>query len=339
MYCLIKKLSIIIAVGLAICLLSGCSNLNHMNSEDEKLVSDTGFYFDTVIQIGIVHEDAEALLDECLSICQELENTFSKTKEESELYRVNHRTKNQLEISDDLAYVIALGLEYGELTEGAFDITICPLSDLWDFKSENPVIPSKEAIQEALQKIDYRSVHLESKTDCENSINLLTFEKEDTMLDLGAIAKGYAADKLKEYLVSQGVKCGYINLGGNVQTIGVKTNGECWNIGIQEPFTDRGTVLETVEVDDQSVVSSGIYERYFEMDGKIYHHVLNPKTGYPVETDLDQITVVCDESALGDVISTSSLLLGEEKAKILMGETGFSNVWLHLGDRCAMIKQ
>lgn len=339
MYCLIKKLSKIIAVGLAAVLLSGCSNANNVNSGNEKLVSDTGFYFDTVIQLSIVHENAEALLDECFSMCQEFETIFSKTKEESELFQVNHRTENQVTISDDLAYVIALGLEFGELTEGAFDITICPLSDLWDFKSENPVIPSEAEIQEALEKVDYRKVHLERQMKDGKEIHVLMFDEDDIMLDLGAIAKGYAADKLKDYLVAQGVESGYINLGGNVQTIGVKINGACWNIGIQEPFTDRGTILETVEVDGQSVVSSGVYERYFEWDGKIYHHVLDPKTGYPVETDLDQITVVCDESALGDVVSTSCLLVGEEKAKILLEEMGFSNVWLHLSDRCAMIKQ
>lgn len=339
MYRLINKLSIMIAVSLTVVLLSGCSSFYAGNKDEEKLVSDTGFYFDTVIQLSIVHDNGEVLLDECFLMCQELENIFSKTKEDSELYKVNHRTENQLVVSDDLAYVIGLGLEYGELTEGAFDITICPLSDLWDFKSENPVIPSEEEIRNSLEKIDYRKVHLEKKDENENQKNILTFEEDYTMLDLGAIAKGYAADKLKSYLTAQGVESGYINLGGNVLTIGVKTNGESWNIGIQEPFADRGTVLETVEVNDQSVVSSGIYERYFEMDGKIYHHVLNPKTGYPVETDLDQITVVCDESAVGDVVSTSCLLLGEESAKALMEESGFSNIWLHLNDRCAMIKQ
>lgn len=327
MYCLIKKLSIIIAAGLATVLLSGCSSLN----AKEELVSDTGFYFDTVIQISIVHEDAKSLLEDCFSMCGELEDTFSKTRASSELYQVNHRTENEVIISDDLAYVISLGLKYGDLTDGAFDITICPLSDLWDFKSEEPVVPEDAAIQEALEKVDYRKVHLNG--------NILTFEQDGIMLDLGGIAKGYAADRIKEYLISEGVESGYINLGGNVQTIGKKTNGECWNIGIQEPFTDRGTVLSTVEVEDQSVVSSGIYERYFEIDGTLYYHVLDPKTGYPVKTDLDQVTVVCDESALGDVISTSCLLLGEEQAEKFIEEIGFSNIWLRLGDRCAMIKQ
>ena len=327
MYCLIKKLSIIIAAGLATVLLSGCSSLN----EKEELVSDTGFYFDTVIQISIVHEDAKSLLEDCFSMCGKLEDTFSKTRESSELYQVNHRTENEVIISDDLAYVISLGLKYGDLTDGAFDITICPLSDLWDFKSEKPVVPEDAAIQEALEKVDYRKVHLNG--------SILTFEQDGIMLDLGGIAKGYAADRIKEYLISEGVESGYINLGGNVQTIGKKTNGECWNIGIQEPFTDRGTVLSTVEVEDQSVVSSGIYERYFEIDETLYYHVLDPKTGYPVKTDLDQVTVVCDESALGDVISTSCLLLGEEQAEKFIEEIGFSNIWLRLGDRCAMIKQ
>ncbi len=328
MYCLIKRLSKIIAVCLTTIMLSGCSNIN---TEDEKLVSDTGFYFDTVIQISIVHEDAAELLDECFSMCDKFENIFSKTKESSELYQVNHRKENQIKVSDDLAYVISLGLEYGEITEGAFDISICPLSDLWDFKSDDPSIPDAGEIQKALTKVDYRKIHLNG--------NMLTFDQSDIMLDLGGIAKGYVADELKAYLMDQGVESGYINLGGNVQTIGVKTDGKCWNIGIQKPFTDRGTVLTTVEVDGQSVVSSGIYERYFEMNDKQYYHILDPKTGYPVTTDLHQVTVVCDESALGDIISTSCVILGEERAKKLMEEIGFSNIWLHLDDQCAMIRQ
>ena len=308
--------------------LSGC---NHLKVENSKSVSATGFYFDTTIQLQIVHEDADALIDGCFELCQELELIFSRTNPKSELYQLNHRSESTVEVSDHLAYVISLGLEYSEKTDGIFDITICPVSDLWDFKSEAPQVPSDADIQNALKKVDYQKVHIDENT--------VIFDSEDTMLDLGAIAKGYAADVLKEYLVSNDVESGFINMGGNVQTIGTKTDGSAWNIGIQKPFTDRGTVLETVAVENQSVVSAGIYERYFELNGTLYYHILDPATGYPVKTDLNQVTVISDESALGDILSTWCLLMGDSAAQEFIQEIGFSNIWLHLDDQCAMIRQ
>lgn len=309
-------------------LLTGCRSGMRTGTEE---FSRSGFYFDTSISIKIYDEQGEALLKKCFSLCNDLEYTFSRTLRDSELYQVNHRSENQVEISDDLANVIGLGLEYGRKTNGAFDITICPVAELWDFKSEDPEVPSAEALKEALEKVDYTSVHLNENT--------LTFDRSDTMLDLGAIAKGYAADQLKKLLLEADVKSAVINLGGNVQTIGTKPDGTPWNVGIQKPFAPSGETLAVVEVTDQSVVCTGVYERYFELNGKRYHHVLDPKTGYPVETDLDQITIICGESALADALSTSCLLLGEEQAKVLLEENGFSNTWLHLDERCAMIKQ
>ncbi len=327
---MIKKTRILFGVGLILifCLFTACAA--DKESEPEP-VSRSGFYFDTNITIKVYDEQGEALLKKCFSLCNELEYSFSRTLEDSELYRVNHRTSNTVEISEHLAQVISLGLEFGEKTDGAFDITICPVADLWDFKSENPQMPDQADIDAALEKVDYRKVHLNGTT--------LTFDSDDTMLDLGAIAKGYAADQIKELLLEEGVESAVINLGGNVQTIGSKPDGTPWNVGIQKPFSPSGETLTVVEAVDESVVCTGVYERYFEKDGVRYHHVLDPKTGYPVETDLDQITVICEESAMADVLATSCLLIGEEQSKQLLEEIGFSNTWLHLTERCAMIKQ
>lgn len=335
MYRLMKKLTWVFIVSLTACMLSGCS----ISDKNKEPVSETGFYFDTVIQISIVHENGEELLKECFSICQELENTFSKTKTDSELYQVNHRTDDQVEISEHLYNVIQVGLDFGAWTEGAFDITIAPLTDLWDFKNEPWTIPNASDLANAAAHVDYTNVHLEYIEEQGIKKRILTFDSRETMLDLGGLAKGYAADCLKEFLMDAGVEHGFINLGGNVQTIGAKVDGSSWKIGIQEPFEGRGTVLSTVEVKDQSVVSSGIYERYFQINGELYHHVLDPFTGYPFEASLDQVTVVCDSSLIGDAVSTSCLLLGEEKSKELLENIGFSNVWLHLDERCVMIKQ
>lgn len=325
-----KKTRVLFGMGLTLILFLITACAAEKEAEPEP-VSRSGFYFDTNITIKVYDEQGEALLKKCFSLCNELEHTFSRTLEDSELYQVNHRTSNEVEISDHLAEVIALGLEFGEKTDGAFDITICPVAELWDFKSENPQVPDQADIDTALKKVDYRKVHLNGTT--------LTFDSEDTRIDLGAIAKGYAADQIKELLLEEGVESAVINLGGNVQTIDSKPDGTPWNVGIQKPFSSSGEILTVVEAVDESVVSAGVYERYFEVNGVRYHHVLNPKTGYPVETDLDQITVVCEEAALADVLVTSCLLIGEEQAKQILEEIGFSNTWLHLDDRCAMIKQ
>ena len=158
--------------------------------------------------------------------------------------------------------------------------------------------------------MDASSVHLDGNT--------LTFDREDTELDLGALAKGYAADRLKAWLEEQGIGSALINLGGNVHTVGSRPDGSPWRVGIQVPFADRGVTDRVIEVSGQSVVSSGIYERYFELDGIIYHHVLDPDTGYPVENGLAQVTVVSDNSLLGDALSTTCLLLGREQAEELL---------------------
>lgn len=148
--------------------------------------------------------------------------------------------------------------------------------------------------------------------------NKLTFAKEGMGLDLGAIAKGYIADKMKEFLVSKGVKSATINLGGNVLCIGKKTDNTPFRIGIQKPFADRSETIAILDIEDKSVVSSGIYERYFEKDGTFYHHILNPDTGYPYDNHLVSVTIISDQSMDGDGLSTSCFALGLEKGMELI---------------------
>lgn len=323
-----KRKTVLSLLILAALFLEACAS---GSAKEPAEYSRSGFYFDTSISIKVYDEQGEALLEKCFSLCDKMERTFSRTREDSELYQVNHRTADQVEVSDELAAVVELGLKYSRMTEGAFDITICPVSELWDFKARQPSLPREEDLDEALKKVDYRAVHLEG--------NVLKFDRSDTKMDLGAIVKGYAADRLKELLLQEGVESALINLGGNVQTIGTRPDGKPWNVGIQKPFAKSGETIFVAEVTDQSVVCTGVYERCFELDGKRYHHVLDPTTGYPADTDLDQVTIICGESALADVLATCCLILGEERGLDLLEESGFSNTWLHLDDRCVMIEQ
>lgn len=278
-----------------------------------------GTYFDTAISLMIYGDDAQAWMKSAVSICRRMENTLSAQKETAELYQVNHRHEQTVEVSDDLAACIREGLKYSEMSDGAFDITILPVKELWDFESgdHEGKVPDDEDIREQLKKVDYTQVHLDG--------NQLSFDSSDTMIDLGGIAKGYISGKLKDYLKKEGCTSALINLGGNISTIGTKPDGSAWNVGIQKPFDSRGEVLTTVRVSDESVISSGIYERYFKSGGKLYHHILDQRTGKPAETDLDQVTVVGEDDAAGDALATIGIVLGKEKTEQFLSDHGLAD--------------
>ena len=215
-------------------------------------------------------------------------------------------TEDTYQVSASLAELVSKGLDYSVLSEGAFDIAIEPLTSLWDFTAENPKVPKDSLIQAALPKCNYHNISVDTDK------NEITLKTDDTAIELGAIAKGYIADRLKDYLVSQDVKSAIINLGGNVLCIGEKTDNSAFKIGIQKPFADRSETIAVMDIRDKSVVSSGIYERCFEQDGTLYHHLLNPKTGYPYDNGLIAVTIISDQSVDGDALSTTCFALGLE---------------------------
>lgn len=262
----------------------------------------SGTYFDTIVQVEAWGTDRETL-DHCKELCTYYENLLSPSIEESEIYKINQSHGLPVTVSDETAELLRLGIYYGELSGGKFDITIASASDLWNFTdSKDRVFPDSLALEEAVSHIDYRCVKIDGST--------VTLTDPEAKIDLGGIAKGYIADRLKDYLTSAGVGHALINLGGNVLTLGGRCDGSDFRIGIQKPFSEDGTVLGTVSVSDSSVVSSGDYERYFEKDGVIYHHILDPDTGYPVQNDLDQVTIISDRSVDGDALSTTCYVLG-----------------------------
>lgn len=293
-------------------LFSGCAGSEAAQQKADAPISETGFKLNTMVTVTIYDSQNRSLLTQCMELCDQYETIFSRTDENSELYRLNHRlltpldkSTNTYTVSQPLAELISDGLSYSQAVDGAFDIAIAPLTSLWDFTGENPEVPDDEAIQQAISLCSYKNVTVNNRE--------ITFTSPDTMLDLGAVAKGYIADKLKEYLVSQGVKSAIIDLGGNVICIGGKSDDTPFKIGIQKPFADRNETAAIMDIRDKSVVSSGIYERYFEKDGQLYHHILNPKTGYSYDNDLVSVTIISDKSIDGDGLSTSCFALGLEK--------------------------
>ena len=278
---------------LLLLLLCGCSQ-----DENKALNSETRFLLDTACTVSADCDDET--LSGAFAVCEELERLLSRTVKGSDVYRLNE-TDGFVSVSDDTLRLLEKSVYYGNLTDGKFDITVCPVSELWDFK--NQIVPSRSEIAEALKNVDYHSIEIKG-----NTANL-----NGKKIDLGGIAKGYITDKVISYFESKGVKKALVNLGGNIGMTGK------FNIGIRKPFTEE--ILLNMPLENKSAVTSGIYERYIEKDGEIYHHVLDPATGYGVKNELSEVTVIGDNSVDCDALSTVCLLLGTEKGKEIIENT------------------
>ena len=278
---------------LLLLLLCGCSQ-----DENKALNSETRFLLDTACTVSADCDDET--LSGAFAVCEELEKLLSRTVKGSDVYRLNE-ADGFVSVSEDTLRLLEKSVYYGSLTDGKFDITICPVSELWDFK--NQIVPSRSEIAEALKNVDYHSIEIKG-----NTANL-----NGKKIDLGGIAKGYITDKVISYFESKGVKKALVNLGGNIGTKGK------FNIGIRKPFTEE--ILLNMPLENKSAVTSGIYERYIEKDGEIYHHVLDPATGYGVKNELSSVTVIGNNSANCDALSTACLLLGTEKGKEIIENT------------------
>ena len=301
-----RILTLILAASL---FLSGCSGLPSESKSSQDL-SYTDMLFDTVIKIQILDSSDEQVLDGLKKLCKKYDTMFSTTNENSELYKLNHANGSPVTVSGETARLIREGIHYSELSDGAFDLTIEPVSALWDFKADNPEVPSPDAIAEAVSHVDYTKISMDGNT--------VTLGDPKAGIDLGAIAKGYIADQVKKYLKKNGVRHAIINLGGNVDVIGTKLDGSKYNIGIQKPFDESGEAITSVQLKDQTVVTSGIYERYFKKNGKLYHHILDPRTGYPCDNNLYSVSIITNSSTKADALSTTCFLLGYKKGMELI---------------------
>lgn len=297
----IKNTLSIIVLCAMVATLCSCS----LPSKNDKGYTKNGFYLDTIITITLYCDDAKEQVNNCFKIAEKYDNLLSRTKENSDVSRINNAKGQFVEVDADTIELVNQGIYYGELSNGAFDITIGRLTTLWDI--QNRTVPPTEAEIADKAGFSYKNIEVNG-----NSVRLLS-DKE--MIDLGGIAKGYIADKIKEYLLSQGINEGVINLGGNVVCLDKKNGKTEYNIGIQKPFDESGQPLCSVSVYNKSIVTSGDYQRYFEYNGVKYHHILDVVTGYPVENDLDSVTIISDSSTAGDALSTIAFTYGLDKGK------------------------
>lgn len=291
----------------ALLLLSGCSVLP---KKQNQVYTDA--LFDTVIQIEIYDSAGEEILKGCEEICKKYDSMFSNKIEDSEISRINNAGGAPVEVSPETVTLIKKAIYYSDLSNGVFDITIAPVSNLWDFHADEPVPPAAETVAEAASHVDYKNILIR-----DNTIQLLD---PYAAIDVGAIAKGYIADRLKDYLKDHGIRHALINLGGNVLAMGKKLDGSDYNIGIQKPFDHTGEPITSIRLSDKSVVTSGTYQRYFESEGKMYHHILDPHTGYPCENNLHSVTIITNSSLTADALSTTCFLLGYDKGLRLVNQ-------------------
>ena len=303
---LIIFLTIFLALSLCACGQSGAAK------------TEQAFLLDTVVTVTYYDAaDRGAVLD-ALALCRDYERVFSRTDPESELYRLN--AAGTMAVSPDLREVLALALSYCERSGGRYDVTMGAVSALYDFSGDAHA-PDPGALAAALSHVGWEKVRIEG--------DMVTLEDPEAALDLGSAAKGWIADRMKDFLCSSGVRHAILSLGGNILCIGGKPDGTDYKIGIQYPEKDAQALAARVAVRDASVVTSGVYERFFVEDGVTYHHLLDPATGLPLDTGLLAVSVVGPCSAHCDALSTVCFALGAAEGKALIdGLDGYEAVFI-----------
>lgn len=277
-------------------------------------VSNESFYFDTICSISIYDmEDmskdrALKVINKAFKVCEHYDKLLGKNNVGGDIYNINHAQGKPVECDAETVDIVKRGIKYGDMTDGKFDITVGKAEDLWDFHGNKNVPPDKADLEAAMKYVDYRQIKVDGNT--------ITMGTDKGEIDLGGIAKGYIADKLADFLEKEGVSEAIISLGGNIECIGNK-GGEDFNIGIEKPYSDQSSIVGATGINNGTIVTSGVYERYFEYKGKKYHHILDSKTGMPIDSDVIGVSIKGkrSQSVDCDALATICLIYGSEKGK------------------------
>lgn len=310
-----KKPFFLLVFAITILLVICLTSCGLFQRENVKKYTKSAFLLDTYVSVSVYKEDQLPAVDMCLEKIREYEKVFSRTDPESELYRLNSLVS--MEVSDELFQLISSSLHFCELTNGRLDISMGAVSAMYGFSSDSPTLPPASDIASALEHSGWKKIKLDGKC--------ITLSDPEAQIDLGAVAKGYIADRLAELLTDSGVESAVIDLGGNILCLGSKPDGSDFSVGIQYPYKDTSTVITQVSLSDMSVVTSGVYQRFFEKDGKTYHHILDPDTGYPVDNSLLSVSIISKKSADCDALSTAVFALGLEDGMELVDS--LDGVW------------
>ena len=301
-----KKLYIFLVLLILLLGLNACSFNN-------ETITKTHFALDTYITITVYSKKDAKIIDEAFSLCDEYDALLSKTSKNGDIVKLENNRFNYMEVSEHTINIVNIYKRLYDISEKKLDCTIGSVSNLWNFKEITSTTPDSNDIQNALN-----SVNLDYLVADGNRLALIS---DTACLDFGAVAKGYISDCIKAYLIENGVKHAILNFGGNVLTIGPRPDGNNYIVGIQTPFEENEEIITSVSINDKAVITAGIYERYIESDNEIYHHILDPFTGYSADTDLISASIICDNAAIGDAYSTICILLGKDKALELINNT------------------
>ena len=298
----VAAMCVILVAGMTACGKKTDSVQSESVSENEKYSSDI-FAMDTYMSLTAYGAKAQDAVTAAIHEIQRLDAMFSVGNTGSDVTIAN--TQGSATVSDETVYLVEQSLEISRKTDGAFDITIYPVMELWGFTTKNYKVPQVDELQETLKRVSYENVSLK-----DHELVL----KNNAQIDFGGIAKGYTSSRVMQIFKEYGIEHGMVNLGGNVQTLGTKTDGTAWRVAIQSP-QGGNQYLGILETSDQAVITSGGYERYFEENGVTYHHIIDPKTGYPSDSDLTSVTIVCADGTKADALSTSFFVMGLQNAE------------------------
>lgn len=287
-------------------------------SSGDKSRTATVFAMDTFISVSAYSD--EETLESVTRLMLDLDNKLSRTKPESDIGRLNAAGKDPVELSNDAAALLSDALYYCADSDGVFDITVAPVTDLWNINGDNPQIPSTDKLADALMNVNYKYLTVNGDD--------AQFLCDGMKCDLGGIAKGYAADRANELLHTRGVTSALLEIGSSVYILGTKPDGSEYKVGIRDPEGDASKYVGTVDLKDRYITSSGDYERFFEVGGERYCHIFDTSTGWPVDNELHSVTVITESGTLGDYLSTYLFCLGLENGLRRCRENGISALFI-----------
>lgn len=299
MYILNRFFSLIMIFSLLF--LSACNGSGEKNSKQVSTnpASRTEFLMGTVVTVKIYDKDKDEIVDLAFNRIENLARRITTEETASEISQINQNAGiRPVQVSKDIFTLTAAGKKYSELSDGSFDVTIGALSNLWRIGFPDARKPSQQEIDEVLPLIDYKKIKLNEDKQT------VFLEKENMQIDLGGIAKGFITDEVVTLLKDNDVTSAVVDLGGNIYVLGKNAKGKKWTVGIQDPFSPRGEIIGSIQLTNKSVVTSGIYERYLEAKGEVYHHILNPEDGYPFDNEIAGVSVITEKSVDGDALST-----------------------------------
>lgn len=313
--------------GISIYVLQQKKPSNDLNT----FVSENYFIYDTVVKVKVFGENANnQTLKDIGNLLEDLDDKMNKDKVGSEIQKINAAAgTSAVQVSKELYDLIALSLQYGDQTNGFFDIAIGPLVDLWQIGSEGAHVPKQDEITTAMTLTNYKDIELNEK---EHSVKLL---HKGMVLDLGGIGKGYAAEQIKAYLLEHGLTSALINMGSSsIITVGNKVDGSDWILGIQNPDQSRGNSLGTITLNDEVINTSGVYERFFIQDNVRYHHIFDPRTGYPIQNGLESVTIIGKDAVEAEALTKGIFVMGvEEGLKYIESLDGVEAIFIAEGQK------